>query len=65
MVGLFILRKGGFDMRKNFGKDNAVYPMPVFIVAAYDKDGNPSEALGPFAAQAGGSCCVHRRHRKQ
>ena len=27
-------------MRKNFGKDNAVYPMPVFIVAAYDKDGN-------------------------
>jgi hypothetical protein len=29
-------------MRKNFGKDNAVYPMPVFIVAAYDKDGNPN-----------------------
>ena len=27
-------------MRKNFGKDNTVYPMPVFIVAAYDKDGN-------------------------
>ena len=26
-------------MRKNFGKDNAVYPMPVFIVAAFDKDG--------------------------
>ena len=28
-------------MRKNFGKDTSVYPMPVFIVAAYDKDGNP------------------------
>ncbi len=27
-------------MRKNFGKDNTVYPMPVFIVAAYDNDGN-------------------------
>ena len=27
-------------MRKNFGKDNTVYPMPVFIVAAYNKDGN-------------------------
>ena len=29
-------------MRKNFGKDSAVYPMPVFIVAAYDKDGKPN-----------------------
>jgi len=27
-------------MRKNFGKDNTIYPMPVFIVAAYDKYGN-------------------------
>ncbi|MBR3788612.1 MAG: flavin reductase family protein [Clostridia bacterium] len=29
-------------MRKNFGKDTSVYPMPVFIVAAYDKDGKPN-----------------------
>ena len=29
-------------MRKNFGKDSAVYPMPVFIVAAYDKNGTPN-----------------------
>lgn len=28
-------------MRKNFGKKTWVYPMPVFIVAAYDKDQNP------------------------
>lgn len=28
-------------MRKNFGKKTWVYPMPVFIVAAYDKDGTP------------------------
>ena len=28
-------------MRKNFGKKTWAYPMPVFIVAAYDKDGTP------------------------
>lgn len=29
-------------MRKNFGADSCVYPMPVFIVAAYDEEGNPN-----------------------
>lgn len=28
-------------MRKNFGVRTWAYPMPVFIVAAYDKDGAP------------------------
>jgi len=28
-------------MRKDFGKKTWAYPMPVFIVAAYDKDGEP------------------------
>lgn len=28
-------------MRKNFGVKTQVYPMPVFIVAAYDKNGVP------------------------
>lgn len=28
-------------MRKNFGAKTCVYPMPVFIVAAYDKNGVP------------------------
>ncbi len=28
-------------MRKNFGVKTHVYPMPVFIVAAYDKNGVP------------------------
>lgn len=28
-------------MRKNFGAKTWAYPMPVFIVAAYDKDGVP------------------------
>ena len=29
-------------MRKNFGALSDVYPMPVFIVAAYDEEGNPN-----------------------
>ena len=29
-------------MRKNFGALSDVYPMPVFIVAAYDEDGKPN-----------------------
>ena len=28
-------------MRKNFGKKTWAYPMPVFIVAAYDENGKP------------------------
>ena len=29
-------------MRKNFGAKCWLYPMPVFIVGSYDKDGNPN-----------------------
>lgn len=29
-------------MRKNYGKKTYLYPMPVFIVSAYDKNGNPN-----------------------
>ncbi len=29
-------------MRKNFGALTSVYPMPVFIVAAYDENGKPN-----------------------
>ena len=29
-------------MRKNFGKKPWCYPQPVFILAAYDKEGNPN-----------------------
>ncbi len=28
-------------MRKDFGVKTWAYPMPVFIVCAYDKDGKP------------------------
>ena len=29
-------------MRKNFGTKTWLYPMPVFIVAAYDEEGRPN-----------------------
>ena len=29
-------------MRKNFGVKTWLYPMPVFIVAAYDGEGKPN-----------------------
>lgn len=29
-------------MKKNFGKKTFLYPMPVLIIATYDKDGNPN-----------------------
>ena len=35
----FLIPERRVKMRKNFGKDTSVYPMPVFIVAAYDKEG--------------------------
>jgi flavin reductase (DIM6/NTAB) family NADH-FMN oxidoreductase RutF len=28
-------------MKKNFGKQTFMYPMPVLIIATYDEDGNP------------------------
>ena len=28
-------------MKKNFGKETFMYPMPVLIIATYDEDGNP------------------------
>lgn len=28
-------------MKKNFGKQTYLYPMPVFIIATYDENGNP------------------------
>lgn len=29
-------------MKKSFGKQTFMYPMPVLIIATYDKDGNPN-----------------------
>lgn len=35
-------------MRKNFGKKTWLYPMPVFVVAAYDNDGNPNAMVAAW-----------------
>ena len=29
-------------MRKNFGAQTILYPMPVFIIATYNEDGTPN-----------------------
>lgn len=53
-------------MRKNFGAKSAVYPMPVFIVAAYDKDGNPNAmnaAWGGISEENEISICLSDDHK--
>lgn len=35
-------------MRKDFGKKPWVYPMPVFVVAAYDKEGVPNAMVAAW-----------------
>ena len=39
-------------MRKNFGKKPWCYPQPVFILAAYDKDGNRIPADESVSAES-------------
>lgn len=43
-------------MRKNFGAQPYIYPMPVFILATYDEDGHP-DAMN---AAWGGICDDHQ-----
>ena len=33
------INKGGFKMRKDFGKKTWFYPLPVLIVGSYDENG--------------------------
>lgn len=35
-------------MRKDFGKKTWLYPMPVFVVAAYDNEGNPNAMVAAW-----------------
>ena len=35
-------------MRKDFGKKTWLYPMPVFVVAAYDGEGNPNAMVAAW-----------------
>lgn len=53
-------------MRKNFGSKPMTYPQPVFIVAAYDRDGNPNAmnaAWGGIAESDRITMCLAAGHK--
>ena len=53
-------------MRKNFGAQSDVYPMPVFIVAAYDENGKPNcmnAAWGGIYEQNQIMVCISHSHK--
>lgn len=53
-------------MRKNFGSKPMVYPMPVFIVAAYDENGIPNAmnaAWGGISEENEISMCLSPDHK--
>ena len=53
-------------MRKNFGVKTWLYPMPVFIVAAYDENGNPNAmnaAWGGISENTELSMCLSAGHK--
>jgi flavin reductase (DIM6/NTAB) family NADH-FMN oxidoreductase RutF len=53
-------------MRKNFGAKTWAYPMPVFIVAAYDKDGKANAmnaAWGGISEENQISVCLSPEHK--
>lgn len=53
-------------MRKDFGKKTWLYPMPVFVVAAYDNDGNPNAmvaAWGGIYTDDTIGICLSRGHK--
>lgn len=53
-------------MRKNFGAKTWAYPMPVFIIAAYDKDGKANAmnaAWGGISEENQISICISADHK--
>lgn len=53
-------------MRKNFGPKAWTYPQPVFILAAYDEDGNPNAmnaAWGGISDDTEISMCLSADHK--
>ena len=53
-------------MRKNFGVQPAVYPMPVFIIATYGEDGTPdamNAAWGGISEANEISICISADHK--
>lgn len=58
--------KGVNAMRKNFGAKPSVYPMPVFIIAAYDENGVPNAmnaAWGGVSEETELSICISADHK--
>lgn len=53
-------------MRKNFGAEALLFPMPVFIVGAYSKDGVPcamNAAWGGISEDTEISICISEGHK--
>ena len=53
-------------MRKNFGAKEWLYPMPVLIVASYDKDGTPdamNAAWGSISDEKEIGLCLSASHK--
>ena len=54
------------NMRKNFGAKAMVYPMPVFIIGAYDENGVPNAmnaAWGGISEETEISICLSPEHK--
>ncbi|MBQ8562545.1 MAG: flavin reductase family protein [Firmicutes bacterium] len=53
-------------MKKNFGAETWLYPMPVFIIGTYNEDGTPNAmnaAWGGTANSARIAICVDKSHK--
>ena len=53
-------------MRKNFGSKSWLYPMPVLIIATYDKDGTPdamNAAWGGICGEGKIGICLAKGHK--
>ncbi|MBR5488853.1 MAG: flavin reductase family protein [Firmicutes bacterium] len=53
-------------MKKNFGAETWLYPMPVFIIGTYNEDGTPNAMNAAWGGTANSNkiaICVDRNHK--
>ena len=53
-------------MKKNFGPQTCLYPMPVFIIGTYNEDGTPNAMNAAWGGTANSNkiaICVDRNHK--
>ena len=53
-------------MKKNFGPETWLYPMPVFIIGTYNEDGTPNAMNAAWGGTANSNkiaICVDRNHK--